>query len=116
MLLENLIVAVVVRRPKQIAGHSTAVDDQVIALWRLNLDLRNVKEKPKVFLNDMRDCALFIFKGNSIRDGQVDRRRLASGSRWRSRRCFGMGRVRRFSREHDYKALGFANDSFRDVK
>ena len=67
MLLNNLVVAMVIRRPKQLAGDAAPVDDLEIPLRRFHFGLGGVEEFIEMFAQYMRHGGLVALKRNAIR-------------------------------------------------
>jgi len=104
VLLDELVVAVVVRRPEQLAGDAALVDDLVIALGRVDLDFRRVEELAKVLRHHVIDGGLVGLERQAVGHGDVDR--LA--------RCRGVGGG--LARDDDDEAVVLADDGARDLE
>ena len=85
MLLKDLLVAVVIRRPEQVAGDATLVDDRIIALGRIDLDFRHLKEGGEIVAQRVLDGGLLrverqvVGQRHEERGGFLGRRALGDG-------------------------------------
>ena len=107
MLLHDLVVPVIIRRPQQLAGDTTTIDDLVIALRRLDLHLSGVEELAQMLTHHMGDGGILGFERQTIGHGNEERRRLHARRLPLGRR----GRLgRRLALDNDDEAIGFTND------
>ena len=108
VLLEDLLVAVIVRRSEQLARDAALVDNRKIALRRLDLDLLHVEESAEIVGQDMLDGRVLGVERQVIRQGHVERGGLGG--------CGAFGRLRLGALDHDDKAIVFLEHRLRDLK
>ena len=100
--LDELLIAVIVRRPEEFSSYSAAVDHLEITLGRVDFDLFDVEELVEMVCNDVADCLLFRLEGEVAWHRVVKLRGFAA---------FGA-----LGRDHDDVAVGFFQEQVRDIK
>ena len=100
VLLHELVVEVIVRRPEQFARHPAAVNNLEVTLRRIDYDVGRVEECAKVLGQHVGQSGFFVFKGQPVRHGNHKTRRS------RSIRC-------RFASEYDDETIGLCHHGAR---